>query len=70
MAIDRNGNVYVVGKITNTIQRLQSNGTVDCLVLTAGDGVNETLSICFNKNCSKLYIANDNACVVHVYSCS
>jgi hypothetical protein len=70
MAIDRKGNVYVVGKITNSIQRLHSNGTVDCVVLTASDGVNEPLSICFNKTCSKLYIANKNACLVHVHSCS
>ena len=70
IAIDRNGNVYVAGKRKNTIQRLHSDGTVDCVVLTKGDGVNEPLSICFNKSCDKLYMANSNSYVVHVYVCS
>ena len=70
IAIDRNGNVYVVGSDTNTIQRLHSNGTVDCVVLNEGDGVKEPLSICFNKSCDTLYMANKKSCVVHVYVCS
>ena len=70
IAIDRNGNVYVTGKSTNTIQRLYSNGTVDCVVLNEGDGVKIPLSICFNKGCDKLYMTNMNSCVVHVYVCS
>jgi hypothetical protein len=70
IAIDRNGNVYVVGSDTNTIQRLHSNGTVDCVVLNEGDGVNRPLSICFNKSCDKLYMANYKSSVVHVYACS
>ena len=70
IAIDRNGNVYVVGFNTNTIQRLHSNSTVDCAVLNEGDGVKQPLSICFNKSCDKLYMANRSSSVVHVYSCS
>ena len=70
IAIDRNGNVYVAGKDTNTIQRLLSNGTVDCVVLNENDGVKIPLSICFNKSCDKLYIADMNSYVVHVYVCS
>jgi streptogramin lyase len=45
LTIDRNGNVYATGRSTNTIQRLHSNGTVDCVVLNEGDGVKEPLSI-------------------------
>ena len=70
IAIDLNGNVYVVGRDTNIIQRLHSDGTVDCVVLKESDGVKEPLSICFNKSCDKLYMANINAYVVHVYACS
>ena len=70
IAIDRNGNVYVPGRDTNTIQRLHSDGTVDCVVLKERYEVKEPLSICFNKSCDKLYMANWNSCVVHVYSCS
>jgi sugar lactone lactonase YvrE len=70
IAIDRNGNVYVAGKTTNTIQRLHSDGTVDCVVLNVGDGVKIPVSICFNKSCDKLYMANRNSYVVHVYVCS
>ena len=70
IAIDRNGNVYVAGRDTNTIQRLHSDGTVDCVVLNESDGVNRPLSICFNKSCDKLYMANIMSCIVHVYSCS
>jgi hypothetical protein len=70
IAIDRIGNVYVVGYDTNTIQRLHSNGTVDCAVLNEGDEVKGPLSICFNKSCDKLYMANHHSFVVHVYSCS
>jgi hypothetical protein len=70
IAIDCNGNVYVAGRDTNTIQRLHSDGTVDCVVLNESDGVNRPLSICFNKSCDKLYMANIMSCIIHVYSCS
>jgi hypothetical protein len=70
IAIDRNGNVYVAGSDTNTIQRLLSDGTVDCVVLNEGDEVKRPVSVCFNKNCDKLYMANNDSRVVHVYSCS
>ena len=70
ITIDRNGSVYIAGRYTNTIQRLHSNGTVDRVVLNESDGVKEPLSICFNKSCDKLYIANISSLVVHVYACS
>ena len=70
IAIDRNGNVYVVGNDTNIIQRLHSNGSVDCVVLKKGDGVKQPLSIYFNKSCDKLYMANFMSCAVHVDACS
>ena len=49
IAIDRNRNIFVVGYDTNTIQRLHSNGTVDCVVLSECEEVKEPLSICFDK---------------------
>jgi hypothetical protein len=70
IAIDRNGKVYVTGYGTNTMQRLHSDGTVDCVVLNKGDEVKRPVSVCFNKNCDKLYMANNDSRVVHVYSCS
>ena len=70
IVMDRNGNVYSVGYHTNTIQRLHSNGTVDCVVLSESDGVKETFLVCFNKSCYKLHITNYYSGVVHVYSCS
>jgi hypothetical protein len=70
IAIDHNGNVYVVGYDTNTIQRLNSNCTVANRVLKESDEVKEPLSICFNKNSDKLYMANFRSYVVHVYTCS
>jgi hypothetical protein len=70
IAIDRNGNIYIAGKRTDIIQRLHSDGTVDCVVLNKGDGVEQPLSICFNKSCDKLYMANIYSPVVHMYSCS
>ena len=70
IAIDRNGNVYVVGYDTNSIQRLHSDGTLDCVVLNEGDGVKRPVSICFNKSNDKLYLANHNSGVVYVYACS
>ena len=70
IVIDRNGNVYIAGNNTNTIQRLYSNGTVDCVVLNERDGVNGPLSICFNQSGDKLYMANIKSGVVHVYACS
>ena len=72
IAIDRSGNVVVVGYDTNTmaIPRLHSDGTVDCVVLNEGEEVKEPLSICFSKSCDKLYMANKNSLVVHVYVCS
>jgi hypothetical protein len=70
IAIDCNGNLYVTGRSTNIIQRLHSDGTVDCIVLNENDGVKIPVSICFNKSCDKLYMANWNSYVVHVYACS
>jgi hypothetical protein len=70
IAVDRNGNVYIPGRYTNTIHRLHANGTVDCVVLNERHGVKGPLSICFNKSCDKLYMANENSRVVHVYACS
>jgi hypothetical protein len=70
IAIDRNGNVYVVGYDTNSIQRLHSDGTLDCVVLNECDGVKEPLSICFNKSYDKLYLANRNSGVVYIHACS
>ena len=70
IAIDRNGKVYVTGYGRNTIQRLHSDGTVDCVVLNKGDEVKRPVSVCFNKNCDKFYMANNDSRVVHVYSCS
>ena len=70
IAIDRNGNVYVAGYDTNSIQRLHSDGTLDCVVLNECDGVKKPLSICFNKSYDKLYLANHNSGVVYVYACS
>ena len=70
IAIDRNGNVYVVGSDTNIIQRLHSDGTVDCVVLNEDDEIKDPLSICFNKSCDKLYMANYESSVVRVYTCS
>jgi hypothetical protein len=70
IAIDRNGNVYVAGYDTNSIQRLHSDGTLDCVVLNEGDGVKRPVSICFNKSNDKLYLANHNSGVVYVYACS
>ena len=70
IAIDRNGNVYVAGYDANSIQRLHSNGTLDCVVLNEGDGVKGPLSICFNKSYDKLYLANHDSGVVYVYACS
>ena len=70
IAIDRNGNVYVVGSDTNIIQRLHSDGTVDCVVINEDDEIKDPLSICFNKSCDKLYMANYESSVVRVYTCS
>jgi hypothetical protein len=53
-----------------TIQRLNSNCTVANGVLKESDEVKEPLSICFNKNSDKLYMANFRSYVVHVYTCS
>ena len=70
ISIDRNGNVYVVGKSTNTIQRLHSNGAVDCVVLNEDDGIKGPWSMCFNKSCDKLYMSFEYPHVVQVYTCS
>ncbi|CAC5399347.1 unnamed protein product [Mytilus coruscus] len=63
------GNVYVVGRSSNNILRLSSDGTSSEVVLKEEDGLNEPIAICFSKNYKKLLVSNNKGTSILVFDC-
>ncbi|XP_071142093.1 uncharacterized protein [Mytilus edulis] len=65
IAIDSQGYVYVVVQ-NQGVCRLRPDGTFNDLVATVKEDMNETLfDICFNKDCTKLYISYERGVSVY-----
>ncbi|CAG2206096.1 unnamed protein product [Mytilus edulis] len=58
MALDGKENLYVTTLRSNTLHRLSSDGKLHDILLKAEDGLRQPFAVAFNKNYTKLYIAN------------
>ncbi|CAG2224319.1 unnamed protein product [Mytilus edulis] len=58
IALDGKENLYVTTWGTNKLHRLSKDGKLIDIVLKKEDGLNEPYAVAFNKNYTKLYIAN------------
>ncbi|VDI50838.1 Hypothetical predicted protein [Mytilus galloprovincialis] len=69
IATDRSGNVYVVGRDSNNIHRLSTNGKKSEVVLGPADGIKDPCAICFSRDYRKLFLSNEDGASVYVYEC-
>lgn len=69
IATDRPGNVYVVGRDSNNIHRLSTNGKKSEVVLGPADGIKDPCAICFSRDYRKLFLSNEDGASVFVYEC-
>ncbi|VDI76353.1 Hypothetical predicted protein [Mytilus galloprovincialis] len=56
---DDNGHLYVSGQDSNNIHRLTQAGKVIDIALHSQHGIKQPVTMCFNKNYTRLYIVND-----------
>jgi hypothetical protein len=59
VAVDVQGNLYVIGHNSHTLHRISPNGKSMGIMLNESDGLRFPGCITFNKQYSKLYIIND-----------
>ena len=64
---DNHGNVYIVGRYSNNIHRLRSDGTFIDIILKEEDNTKYPLTCCFNRNYRKLYVLNHSGGVISVF---
>jgi sugar lactone lactonase YvrE len=65
---DRQGNVYVVGRVSNNIIRLSSDGQNSDIIMKE-DGISNPRILCFSRDFKKLFVSNENGKRVVVYNC-
>ncbi|CAC5377167.1 unnamed protein product [Mytilus coruscus] len=58
IALDGKENLYVTNWFTNKLTRLSPEGKLLDILLMKKDGLNDPYAVAFNKNYTKLYIAN------------
>ncbi|CAC5377879.1 unnamed protein product [Mytilus coruscus] len=58
LAFDGKENLYVITRKSNKLHRLSLNGMLLDILLKAEDGLRQPYAVAFNKNYTKLYIAN------------
>ncbi|CAG2224321.1 unnamed protein product [Mytilus edulis] len=58
MTLDGRDNLYVTTRRSNKVHRISLDGKLIDILLKKEDGLNEPYGIAFNKNYTKLYIAN------------
>ena len=66
---DREGNVYVVGRKSNNIHRLSSDGTRSEIVLAEKDGLENPITLCFSSDYTKLFVSNETGHSLMVFKC-
>ena len=69
VAVDVQGNSYVIGRISNNLHRISPNGKSMGIMLNESDGLKLPGCITFNKQYSKLYIFNDGSDQLLTFSC-
>jgi hypothetical protein len=66
---DRQGNVYVVGRVSNNIVRLSPDGQNSDIITKKEDGISYPRTLCFSRDFKKLFVSNENGKRVVVYNC-
>jgi sugar lactone lactonase YvrE len=55
---DRQGNVYVVGFLSNNILRLSPDGQNSDIIMKKEDGISQPMTLCFSRDFKKLFVSN------------
>ncbi|XP_071123353.1 uncharacterized protein [Mytilus edulis] len=63
--IDDAGNIYVLGRDSQSIHKLTSSGTLEDIILK--NNLSDPVAFCFSKDLSKLYIVNNGGFKVSVF---
>jgi sugar lactone lactonase YvrE len=66
--IDRQGNVYVVGRKSNML-RLSPDGQNSDIITKKEDGISDPFTLCFSRDFKKLFVSNKSGTQVVVYNC-
>ena len=66
---DSQGNVYVVGRMSNNILRLSPDGQNSDIIMKKEDGISYPRSLCFSRDFKKLFVSNEDGKRVVVYNC-
>ena len=66
---DRQGNVYVVGRVSNNILRLSPDGQNSDIIMKEVDGISDPVTLCFSRDFKKLFVSNKGGERVVVYNC-
>ncbi|XP_071179934.1 E3 ubiquitin-protein ligase TRIM56-like [Mytilus edulis] len=66
---DGNGNVYVVGRMSNNVHCLTPKGAGSEIVLAADNGIKDPIAICFSQDYKNLYISNESGKSVWIFDC-
>ena len=66
---DRQGNVYVVGWLSNSISRLSPDGQNSDIIMKEADGISDPVTLCFSRDFKKLFVSNEGGERVAVYNC-
>jgi hypothetical protein len=66
---DRQGNAYVVGRRSNNIVRLSSDGQNSDIIMKKEDGINDPVTLCFSRDFKNLFVSNEGGKRVVVYNC-
>jgi hypothetical protein len=68
IATDQNGIVYIVGKDSNNVHRITSDGRFIDHILD--NDLKQPQAICFNKNYTKCYVTSNNGKFLFLYDCN
>jgi DNA-binding beta-propeller fold protein YncE len=66
---DRQGNVYIVGLLSNTSVRLSPDGQNSDIIMKKEDGISQPITLCFSRDFKKLFVSNESGQRVVVYNC-
>jgi hypothetical protein len=65
---DNHGNVYIVGRYSDSIHRLRPDGTFIDIILKEEHNIKYPITCCFNRNYRKLYVVNHHGRVISVFN--
>ena len=66
---DRQGNMYVIGRISNNILRLSPGGQNSDIIMKTEDGISVPVTLCFSRDFKKLFVSDERGTQVVVYNC-